>query len=144
MPTTAKESALYRSVEIGKMHLQNIARSLNRLAYGRHDKNGVFHLDEAGIMALKKLDTPGGLDNVKKNMNESAVKHLAPHVERLHDEKIISKDMRDTIKELAKSLVTDFDDEFRREQEYLKKTTEKPSFLDESKNIKEDKRKTSA
>lgn len=81
--TSKQESALYRSVEVGKMHLQNIARSLNRLAYGHHDKDGVFHLDEAGIMALKKLDSEGGWKQAKDNMNESAVKYLDPHVDEL-------------------------------------------------------------
>ncbi|MCX6796402.1 MAG: hypothetical protein NTW06_02795 [Candidatus Falkowbacteria bacterium] len=118
--TDKREQALFRSVEIGKMHLQNIARSLNRLAYGKHDKDGVFHLDEAGIMALKKMDSPGGWKQVTDNMNESAVKFLDPHVDELYKKGHISEGLTDAVHERAKALISDFDAAFENEAQYIR------------------------
>lgn len=73
--TTDEEHNHIRDIETGKQQLQAFIRNNNRLAYGYHDENGDFHLDEGGIMKLMAIDNKDGHKNME-TMNESAAKHI--------------------------------------------------------------------
>lgn len=73
--TSEKEHVEIRSKETDKMQVQAFLRNNNRLAYGKHDAEGKFHLDVAGIMMLKSVDTDDGHKNMN-TMNRSAAKYI--------------------------------------------------------------------
>ena len=101
-----KEINQYRAVETGKLDNQKILRNLGRLAYGKHDSTGKFHLDAGGINLLKKLDNPKIIDAIGYNLNESAAKHLVPYVDELVNKGIISSDLSKAIHDRVKGMPT--------------------------------------
>lgn len=119
--TTKQEQEQFRSVESGKLHQQTMLRNLNRLAYGYHDEQNNFHIDEGGIMLLKKLDNPGAIKQIDYNMLESTAMHLKPHINNLRNNKTISKELADAIEIRAARIETDFDKAYEDAVNGLKK-----------------------
>ncbi len=72
--TTDEEHFRIRDIEMGKIQMQGLARNANRLADGRHDEFGDYHIDLGGIMMMMKFDSPDGHSNIR-TMNESKAKH---------------------------------------------------------------------
>jgi len=120
--SSEKERNAFRSTEVGKMHAQRQCREINRLGYGYHDKDG-YHIDAGGIVTLKVLDTTDGQVEVRRNMNESAAKHLwgsRDQLEKLVKSGEISQNLFEAIKARATSMTTNYDEATDRINKILK------------------------
>ena len=103
--TSTEEQNAYRSGETGKIHLQSLLRNLNRLAYGYHDEEGKFHLDEGGIKLIQKFDNEGAIKMIEGgNFNESAALNIAPYIDKLRETEAISESLAKALKNRVKSL----------------------------------------
>lgn len=121
-----KEHLGFRISEVGKMHPQARARSLNRLGYGFHDEDGTFHLDIGGIMTLKTFDTHDGLKQFEGNLNESAAKYLGSpesmkKIMKAVNGGIFSSEIPDIIKRALKATTIDHDAEYDKIKKALEK-----------------------
>ena len=120
--TSEEEQAKFRANEVGKIHPQSIARNINRLGYGYHDEEGKFHIDAGGIMTLQVLDSDTGRENIRRNLNESAAKHLSDNIDQLKElEKkgIISQQLIDAIEARTETMKKDFEGDFNKVKEAL-------------------------
>ena len=75
-----KTHAQYTDAETSKIQLQEMMRKFNRLAYGRHDANGKFHISANGFINLKKIDSDAGHKNTE-TMNINAIRFLKQAIE---------------------------------------------------------------
>ena len=74
--TTDEEHYKIRSIEVGKIEQQRAIRDINRLGYGKEDKERKFHIDAGGLLLLKSFDNQGGYTNIPNRMNESAATNV--------------------------------------------------------------------
>ncbi len=100
------EQAGFVSSEAVKGHVQDRIRKFGRKAFGQHDENGDFKINEGGVAILRGFDNEKGIRDIIETGNQSAMEYLAKDeasLRKLVDAQIVSEKLVNAIIERGRA-----------------------------------------